>query len=77
MPSGTSGALITCDIPIKEFLIWLDEKQSEKFIIADLDESYLFVQSRAVTFIKTELDNLYKENQFSFIEAENNQEKKS
>lgn len=71
MVSATSGTLVTCDIPVKEFLIWLDEGQASKFIIVDLDETHLFIHTRAVQFVKDELNKLYEENQYSIMDAEN------
>lgn len=69
MPEAKFGMFISCDIPVKEFLKWLDENQSAgKFIIADLDETHLFVSEQALPFIRQELNKLYEENQYSFIQ---------
>lgn len=68
MVSATSGLLITCDIPVKEFLLWLDERQLDKFIITDLDETHLFVREGCREFLEDELNKLYEENQYSFIQ---------
>lgn len=70
MVTSDPGVLVSCDIPIKEFLLWLDEQQDGtgmRFIIADLDDVHLFVKQDAVEFIQTELNKLYEENQYSFI----------
>ncbi len=64
------GVLVTCDIPIKQFLLWLDEKKDgfgRRFIISDLDDTHLFIKADAVQFIRDELDKLFEENQYSFI----------
>lgn len=68
MVNGTTGLLVTCDIPVKEFLHWLDEQQADKFIITDLDETHLFVHERSLPFIQEELNKLYEVNQYSFIQ---------
>lgn len=68
MVSAVVGLLVTCDIPVKEFLLWLDEQQTEKFIITDLDETHLFVKESSLPFLQAELNKLYEENQYSFIQ---------
>lgn len=68
MVSGTPGVLVTCDVPVKEFLIYLDEQQVDKFIITDLDATHLFIRESAVQFLKDELNKLYEVNQYSFIQ---------
>ena len=67
MVSAVNGLLICCDIPVKQFLLWLDEQQDRRFIITELDETRLFVQEHALPFIQEELNKLYEENQYSFI----------
>lgn len=69
MPDAVPGVLVTCDIPIKEYLVWLNENQSSArgFIIEDLDATHLFVTEAALPFIMRELDKLYEENQYSNI----------
>lgn len=68
MVNGTPGVLVTCDIPVKEFLLFLDENQGQKFIITDLDSTHLFIRENAVPFVKEELNKLYEVNQYSFIQ---------
>lgn len=68
MVSAVVGLLVTCDIPVKEFLLWLDEQQEHKFVIRDLDETHLFVQLSSLAFVQEELNKLYEENQYSFIQ---------
>lgn len=67
MVNAVDGLLISCDVPAKEFLVWLDENQPTRFIITDLDETHLFVKEQALPFIQEELNKLYEENQYSFI----------
>lgn len=68
MVNASPGLLLTCDTPVKEFLIWLDEQQTHKFILVDLDESHLFVEETCLNFLRQELDKLYEQNQYSFIQ---------
>jgi TFIIH basal transcription factor complex TTD-A subunit len=70
MVASEPGVLVSCDIPVKQFLLWLDEQQDgrgTRFIITDLDDSHVFVKADAVTIIRDELNKLYEENQYSFI----------
>jgi TFIIH basal transcription factor complex TTD-A subunit len=70
MVASEPGVLVSCDIPVKQFLLWLDEQQDAggtRFIITDLDDTHVFVKSDAVTLIRQELNRLYEENQYSFI----------
>lgn len=65
------GVLVECDVPIMQFLLWLDDKQAStgrRFIIANLDDTHLFVKDDAVSLIRTELNKLFEENQYSCIQ---------
>ena len=57
MVNVVKGSLIKCDPAIKQYLVHLDETLAfgEKFIIQNLDEQHLFVQSTAVAMIKEKL----------------------
>jgi TFIIH basal transcription factor complex TTD-A subunit len=64
------GVLVSCDIPVKQFLLWLDDQQDgvgTRFIITDLDDTHLFVKEDAISLLRDELNKLYEENQYSFI----------
>jgi len=58
----TKGMLVTCDPVMKQLLLHLDEKLSlgSKFVLADLDESHLFVQSDVYGQLKEHIDVLYE-----------------
>lgn len=68
MVTATAGVLISCDIPVKQFLLHVDEKEMGKFIISDLDETHVLVKESALDYIKSQLDKLYEENQYTFIQ---------
>lgn len=70
MTNSVPGVLVACDIPIKQFLLYLEDKQDAgaRFIIANLDDTHLFVKQDAVALIRRELDKLFEENQYSFIQ---------
>ena len=70
MVASEPGVLVSCDIPVKQFLLWLDDQQENngsRFIITDLDDTHVFVKEDAVKLIREELNRLYEENQYSFI----------
>jgi TFIIH basal transcription factor complex TTD-A subunit len=70
MVASEPGVLVSCDIPVKQFLLWLDDQQENngsRFIITDLDDTHVFVKEDAVALIREELNRLYEENQYSFI----------
>ncbi|KAF8061303.1 yqkD [Scenedesmus sp. PABB004] len=51
MVSATAGALLTCDVPTKEFLVWLNNQhkgQKQAFIIRVLDDTHLLVKEDVV-----------------------------
>ena len=57
MVNVSKGSLIKCDPAVKQYLVHLDETLAfgEKFILNNLDEQHLFVQSSAVSKIKVKL----------------------
>jgi TFIIH basal transcription factor complex TTD-A subunit len=57
MVNVVKGSLIKCDPAIKQYLVHLDETLAfgEKFILHNLDEQHLFVQTSAVPMIKEKL----------------------
>lgn len=67
MPQAVQGVLISCDVPTKEYILWLNDNRSSSFVIEDLDESHLFVLESALGHIRKKLEELYEENQYSSI----------
>lgn len=63
MVKATSGTLIECDSTVKQLILNLDEKN--KFVISDLDETHLLIQSSWVDFLKVELDRLLDQNSYT------------
>ncbi|CAF4983695.1 unnamed protein product [Rotaria sp. Silwood1] len=57
MVNVVKGSLIKCDPAVKQYLVYLDETLAfgEKFILHNLDEQHLFVQTSAVPMIKEKL----------------------
>ena len=49
-----------CNLAMKQFLLHLDEKflLGSKFIIQDLDDSYLFISADVLDMLKSQIDDL-------------------
>lgn len=57
------GVLIKCDPQMKQFILYLDEKQpaGSKLVLKDLDATHVFVDTKYVDFIKTKIDDLMEQ----------------
>ncbi|QDZ19164.1 putative subunit 5 of TFIIH basal transcription factor complex TTD-A [Chloropicon primus] len=66
MVQAMKGVLLKGDIPLKQFVISLNEARipSERFIIADLDERTLLIQPQAEAFLQEKLQVFVDENQY-------------
>jgi hypothetical protein len=64
------GYLISCDIPTKQFIQYLDElkPQEKKFILADLDPTHLLVKQAAKEEITAKVEEWLDQNVFSAVE---------
>ena len=64
------GFLITCDIPTKQFIQYLNElRQSDKkFILEDLDATHLLVNHAAKEEIMAKVEEWMDQNVFSAVE---------
>ncbi|BES92522.1 unnamed protein product [Nesidiocoris tenuis] len=70
MVKVTRGTLVKCDPAMKEFLIHLDETMAigTKFIIEDLDEQHLFIQTDAIETLMARVDDLMDKISFPMTE---------
>ena len=64
------GFLISCDIPTKQFIQYLNElrQADKKFIIKDLDATHLIVKHAAKEEIMTKVEEWLDQNVFSAVE---------
>jgi Transcription factor TFIIH complex subunit Tfb5 len=62
--------LITCDIPTKQYIQYLNEIKSvdKKFIVEELDETHLLVSLTARSEIEQKIDAWMDDNVFSAVE---------
>jgi hypothetical protein len=65
-----AGYLISCDIPTKQFIQYLNSNKTmeKKFILEDLDAEHLLVKQTARAEIEREVERWMDENVFSAIE---------
>jgi TFIIH basal transcription factor complex TTD-A subunit len=65
-----AGFLISCDIPTKQYIQYLNDKKSmdKKFILHDLDSTHVLVKLEARNEIEREIKVWLDENVYSAIE---------
>mmetsp|Transcript_201 Transcript_201/g.336 ORF Transcript_201/g.336 Transcript_201/m.336 type:complete len:87 (+) Transcript_201:182-442(+) len=57
------GVMITCDVPMKQFILHLNE--TRHFVLSDLDDTHLLVDPSYVSLIQEEIDNLMEKNVYT------------
>ena len=69
LPPST-GYLISCDVPTKQFIQYLNELKpiDKKFIIQDLDATHLLIKRKAKDEITRKVDEWLDENVYSAVE---------
>uniref|UniRef100_A0A6T6HXU1 General transcription and DNA repair factor IIH subunit TFB5 n=1 Tax=Craspedostauros australis TaxID=1486917 RepID=A0A6T6HXU1_9STRA len=67
---ASAGYLITCDVPTKQYIQYLNEMKAvdKKFIIEDLDATHLLVKKKARAEIERRVESWMDENVFSAVE---------
>lgn len=60
MVKVVKGVLIECDATMKQFLLHLDDINSlgDKFILEDLSDTHIFIDSNFVNKLKSKIDDL-------------------
>mmetsp|Transcript_8198 Transcript_8198/g.11047 ORF Transcript_8198/g.11047 Transcript_8198/m.11047 type:complete len:118 (+) Transcript_8198:60-413(+) len=66
----SSGFLLTCDPPVKQFIRHMNETRSadKKFIIEDLDATHLLIDGKARKEILRKVEEWMDDNVFSNVE---------
>lgn len=66
----SSGYLVTCDAPTKQFILHLNEAKpvEKKFVLQDLDATHLLIKSKSREEILTQVERWMDENVFSSVE---------
>lgn len=65
-----AGFLISCDVPTKQFILYLNELKpvDKKFILQDLDATHVLVKHEIKDFIVNEIHKWEDSNVFSAVE---------
>jgi TFIIH basal transcription factor complex TTD-A subunit len=63
MVKAVKGVLLECDSTVKQIVLNLNKR--ENFVIEDLDETHLFIESTWVEQLKYELDKILDENSYT------------
>ena len=66
----SSGYMISCDVPTKQFILYLNELKpvDKKFVLQDLDATHLMVKRKAKEEITRRVEEWLDENVFSAVE---------
>ena len=69
MPNATHGLLIECEVPIKQFILHVDQETRVKspaaqFVLADLDDSHVLVKPNSVGLVQQKLSEMMDSNAF-------------
>lgn len=70
MVNVTKGVLVECDPAMKQFLLYLDNKNEfgRKFVLQDLDDTHLFITAEIVEILQDRIDELLDQMSFSIAE---------
>nr|ACO15092.1 General transcription factor IIH subunit 5 [Caligus clemensi]ACO15410.1 General transcription factor IIH subunit 5 [Caligus clemensi] len=60
MVNATRGVLVECDPAMKQFLLYLDEKEQlgSRFVVQDLDSRHLFISPEILPKLQDRIDDL-------------------
>jgi TFIIH basal transcription factor complex TTD-A subunit len=66
----SAAYLVTCDIPTKQYIQYLNEQEppDKKFILQDLDTTHLLIELKARDKIERKVEDWLDENIFSAVE---------
>ncbi|KAJ7527395.1 hypothetical protein O6H91_16G052000 [Diphasiastrum complanatum] len=66
MVSALKGILISCDIPMAQYIINLNESMpfAQKFIVYILDDTHIFVQPHVADMIQKRLEEFRDQNTY-------------
>jgi len=67
MVQVSAGVLVRCDPPMKQYLLYLDDKRllGETFVIKDLDENHLLISDGKMDQVQEKIDELMNKNSFA------------
>lgn len=59
-----SGRLIVTDVPAKQLIHYLNDQNDKQIIIADLDDTRVFIDSRYMDYVREHVYNMFEVNVF-------------
>jgi TFIIH basal transcription factor complex TTD-A subunit len=74
MVKAVKGVLLECDSTVKQIVLNLNKRGN--FVIEDLDDTHLFIESTWVDQLKYELDKILDENSYTVTVADDKDSKK-
>lgn len=74
MVKAVKGVLLECDSTVKQIVLNLNKRGN--FVIEDLDETHLFIESSWVEQLKYELDKILDENSYTVSATDDKDNKK-
>ncbi|KAF9904576.1 hypothetical protein EC991_002565 [Linnemannia zychae] len=69
MVKAVKGTIIECDTSVKQIIIGLNEKY--QFIIEDLDDTHVYVDTTYVEQLRHDIDEILNENTYKVEEKDN------
>jgi TFIIH basal transcription factor complex TTD-A subunit len=66
MVSAVHGVMITADVPIKQYILHLNDiaPAERKFVITDLDDTHVLVQPEHVEHVRAEIERYQQSTQY-------------
>ncbi|CAG8521235.1 4709_t:CDS:2 [Ambispora gerdemannii] len=64
MVKAVKGTILKCDPAVKQVILSMNNSEHKPFIIEDLDETHLFVDTTHVERIKRRVEQLLEENTY-------------
>ena len=58
---GEAGVLITCDPPMKQYILFMNESEGIEFVIYDLDSTHLLIRDDFVEKVKARIAQYVEE----------------
>lgn len=71
MVTATQAVLVTCDVPTREYLSWLDKQVNQSgyrqnpFIIRELDDKHLLIREDMVDFVHQQVKAFNNKNVYT------------
>lgn len=65
MQGGTvEGSLISCDVPTKQLIVYINRENQDRIILRDLDDTHVLIDSRYVSYLQEEVARLLERNMY-------------